>query len=74
MVKIARVLIAVAAAVVGAEVVKKKYPDLPKKIASQTLKTLKTVGRTTTSFIFAAKDAFKDGYVSGRKNKASAIS
>ena len=59
-----KALIAVTVALVGAEVIKKKCPELPKKVANNTLKILDAVKDKVKGVSLAAKDAFKDGCTS----------
>lgn len=63
-----KILIVVAVAVIGAEVIKKKCHGLPRDIADKTLKGLNAVKDEAKDFVSAAGNAFKDGYTSVRKS------
>jgi hypothetical protein len=59
-----KVLFAVTVAIVGAEVIKKKCPELPRKVADKTLGILNAAQNKVKGVSLAAKDAFKAGYTS----------
>ena len=68
-----KALFAVTVAIVGAEVIKRKCPELPKKVANKTLEMLNIAKNKAKGVSLAAKDAFKDGYTSSTPTTTTAI-
>lgn len=68
-----KIIVAVAVVFVGAEVIKKKCPELSRNAADKILKRLKTAVRGVKGAGRFAKHAFKEGYSSVKSTTASSV-
>lgn len=59
-----KVIAAVVMAFVGAEIIKRRCPTLPRNVADKTRKILKAAQDKTKEAGAAAKNAFNEGYAS----------
>jgi len=61
-----KIIVAAIVAFVGAEVIKKKYPGLPKNLAKNSKKALDSVKNKAKKVSVSTSHAFKEGYASAK--------
>ncbi|MEE8360151.1 MAG: hypothetical protein V3S04_04425 [Candidatus Omnitrophota bacterium] len=64
-----RAVLAVLVTALGAAVIRKRYPELPKKVTDGTVELVNNVKDSIKDLTSAAIDAFKEGYASARTRK-----
>ncbi len=66
------ILVGVFVAAVGAEIVKRKYPDFVKNVSERTKKITHSSGEKIKEFTASARDAFRNGYASVKSDASKA--